>query len=249
MKKILCISCFILMTTFGFAQDTTMAVSDNKYFHIDFGVGYMKADLRSVNHSITALGYKPLQEDFVSASISSAFVIKRWMVRNELRLLMDNSTRQGENLTSYFGVRSVGFGIGYVLIARPGFRLYPFVNLNSYTGRLRFEDNSPVGNMDGLLNTPHYSSKLHFSNASLDVGLQAEKLISVKQRKWDCPQNGKFMTLGLRVGYSFGGSGVKGRYNGINQPIADAPSFANNGPYMKLVMGFGTKMRDLKWKK
>lgn len=249
MKKIFLLSCLFLIAALAYGQDSVLTVSNNKYFHIDFGVGYMKTDLSSINNSITSLGYKPISENFASISISSAFVINRVMIRNEVSFLMKNTTRQTENLTSSFGVRNIGFGIGYVIIERPNFRLYPFVNLNAFVGRLSFEDNAPVGDMDGLLNTPHYSSRLHFSNASLDFGFQLERLINLKQRKWDCPQNNRFMTIGLRAGYSFCPGKIDGRYNGMNQPIAGVPTFANKGPYLKLVVGFGSKMRDLKWKK
>jgi hypothetical protein len=249
MKKVFFLPYLILITALAYGQDSVLTVSKNKYFHVDFGVGFAKIDLSSINTSITSLGYRPLSEDFASLSISSAFVIDRVMIRNEVSFLMPNTTQQSENLTSSFGVRNIGFGIGYVIIERPAFRLYPFVNLNAFVGRLAFEDNAPVGDMDGLLNTPHYSSRLHFSNASLDFGLQLERVVSLKQRKWDCPQNKGFMTIGLRAGYSFCPGKIEGRYNGMNQPIAGVPTFSNKGPYLKLVLGFGSKMRDLKWKK
>jgi hypothetical protein len=101
--------------------------------------------------------------------------------------------------------------------------------------------------MDDLTDNQQRSFHLYFSNASLDIGLQLEKHIGLKNRKWDCPQNSTFMTLGLRVGYLLGPGDVKGRFN--NTTIADAPTYSPNGPYIKLVAGFGTKMRDLKWKR
>jgi hypothetical protein len=79
------------------------------------------------------------------------------------------------------------------------------------------------------------------------VGVQLEKVIALHNREWDCPQNSRFMTLGARIGYNFGPS-VKAKYNG-NQQIADGPSYALKGPYVKLTMGFGSQLRQLKWKK
>jgi hypothetical protein len=55
------------------------------------------------------------------------------------------------------------------------------------------------------------------------------------------------MTIGLRSGYLFSPEGVMGRFNG--KVVEGAPTYAPNGPYLKLVLGFSTKVRDLNWKK
>jgi hypothetical protein len=248
MKKSVCLPFFILLSLTLFEQDSAMTVSQNKFLHIDFGVGYMKTDLGSINRSITGLGYKPLSEDFLTLSISTGFFVNRILIRNEVNILLPNTTRQGNNLTTSFRGRTVGVGIGYAIIEKPKLRLYPFVNVTAFVSRLDFEDNSPVEDMNGVINTPHYSSRLYFSNASFDAGLQMEKVIDRKPRKWDCPQSRRFTTVGVRLGYSFGPGTVKGRYNGM-QSIADAPSYTFKGPYAKVIWGFGSKMRELKWKK
>ena len=87
---------------------------------------------------------------------------------------------------------------------------------------------------------------LAYSNAALDVGIQFDKLIPLKNRRWDCPQNTRYLTLGLRAGYIVNPA-VKGRFNG--NIVEGAPTWSPGGPYLKLVIGFSTKMRDLKWKK
>jgi hypothetical protein len=251
MKKTFCIPAFIFMfiSTIVYGQDSVMTVSENKYVHLDFGLGYLKTDLHSINKSLTNFAYKPVKEDFLTLSISSGFVINRVLVRNELSIMLPNSTKQGNHVTTTFRGYSIGVGIGYEVIKRPTFRLYPFIGINSFVNRLEFEDDAPVENMDGVINTPRHSTRLYFSNASFDAGVQFEKLIERKHRKWDCPQNRKFMSLGIRAGYHFGPGAVKARYNGKNQPIADAPSYALKGPYVKLTYGLGSKMRELKWKK
>lgn len=55
------------------------------------------------------------------------------------------------------------------------------------------------------------------------------------------------MTVGIRAGYLIGPGTVKGRFNGV--VIEGAPTYSPNGPYIKLVIGFSTKVRELKWKK
>ena len=102
-------------------------------------------------------------------------------------------------------------------------------------------------NVDDLVNNQQQGFALVYSNAALDVGIQFDKLISLQNGRWDCPQSNRYLTLGLRVGYLYSPENVKGRFNG--QIIEGAPGYAPNGPYVKLVIGFSTKLRDLKWKK
>jgi hypothetical protein len=247
MKKLLSVTCCILLSISLFGQDSVMTVSQNKFVHVDFGVGYLRTDLSSINRSLTDFGYMPINENFVTFSISSGFFINRFLLRNEVSILFPNSMRQYGDVTTTFSGYSLMAGVGYAVIAKPKFRLYPFANAIAYINRLNFEDNATIENMNGVVNTPHHSSTLVFSNASFDVGLQIEKVIDLKHKKWDCPQNGKFTTVGVRFGYMFGPGPVKGRYNG-NQTIADAPTYSLNGPYIKVIWGLGTKIRDIKWK-
>lgn len=111
--------------------------------------------------------------------------------------------------------------------------------------KLLVRERTSVSDLDGLVNNQQRVFHLVYSNASLDIGLQFDKLISLKNRRWDCPQNARFMTIGVRAGYLIGPGKTKGRFNGT--AIADAPTYSPNGPYVKLVIGFSTKMRDLKW--
>jgi hypothetical protein len=247
MKKLLSIACCILLYTSLFGQDSVMTVSQNKYVHVDFGLGYLRTDLRSINSSLTGLGYMPMKEDFVTLSFSGGLFINRFLIREEVNFVLPKSIRQHDDITTTFRGNNFMFGVGYAVIDKPTFRLYPFVNLIAYMHHLDFEDNATIENMNGVVNTPHRSSTLYFSNASFDLGLQIEKLIEKKHKKWDCPQNRRFAIVGVRLGYIFGPGPVKGRYNGT-QSITDAPTYSLNGPYIKAIWGFGTKMRELKWK-
>lgn len=248
MKKFLTLFLFTIACISVFAQDSLVAVSENKHVHFDVALGYMKTDLRSINTTLDQFGYRPINENMMTLSFSSGYIINRFLIRNEVNIMLPNSVDQGNNITTYFKGYSVGFGVGYAVIDKPTFRLYPFVNLIAFANRLEIEDSSPINAMNDVMTGPHRSATLYFSNASFDLGLQAERLINLKTRKWDCPQNHRFMTFGIRAGYAFGPGEVKARYNGI-KTIADGPNYSVKGPYVKLVMGLGATMRDLKWKK
>jgi len=249
MKIQFCIVAFFLLSAASaLGQDSVATVSRHKYSHIDVGAGYLGTDLSSINRSLTGQGYKSINENFLTFSVSWSFTINRFLVRSEASLARPNQVTQADYIHTRFGGYSFGFGAGYAVIQKPKFRLYPFVGLNSFVNRLNFEDQTPVTDIDDVYNNPHRSFSLIFSNASLDVGIQIEKIFEAKKDKWDCPQNGKFRTLGVRMGYNIGTSDIRGRYNGGNQLLENAPVYSLKGPYIKVAVGIGTKARNLKWK-
>lgn len=248
MKKLLIASCLTLLSSLLYGQDSIPTLSANTYFQFDMGIGYTRAHLSSINETLNNYGYEPFNENMATFSLSTNYFLNRLLIKSEFTWLIPQSVAQEDDLTTRFRGYSVGIGLGYAVVKKPSYRLTPYIGIIAYTGRLSFIDESPVQNIDEALNGTYRNSHLSFSNAALDVGIQMEKLIELKNRKWDCPQNTRLMTLGVRVGYNFGFGGTAGRYNG-NQSITDAPTYAMQGPYVKAIIGFGSKIRDIKWKK
>ena len=248
MKKLLITLCLALASSLLYGQDSISALSANKYFQFDMGIGYTRAQLSSINKTLDNYGYKPFSENMATFSLSANYFLNRILIKTEFTWLIPQSVEQEEDLTTKFGGYSVGFGFGYAVVQKPSYRITPYIGINANIGKLSFIDDSPVQNVDEVLNSTFRNSHLSFSNATLDIGIQMEKLIELKNRKWDCPQNTRLMTLGVRVGYNFGFKGTEARYNG-NQSITDAPTFSMQGPYVKATIGFGSKIRNIKWKR
>jgi hypothetical protein len=247
MKKNFSLTVYFLCTALMLhAQDSTRAVSRNKYVQVDIGVGYLNTNMGSINTSLKNLGYQPVKENFATLSLSSTYFIKRFLFRSEVSLILPNQVDQSNNTTTAFSGYTVSAGIGYAVIQNSRFKLYPYVGITSFNTKLKFTDNALVTDMDELINSPNRNAKINFSNASLDIGMQLERMIVVRNNKWDCPQNNKYMTVGARVGYNWSPGTVKARYNG-NQ-LTGSPEYNFQGPYIKLVIGVGKKIRDLKWK-
>ena len=247
MKKIFFLTMYCLFTaSMLHAQDSTKAVSRNKYVQVDIGIGYLNTNMRSINTSLKNLGYQQVKENYATLSLSANYFIRRFLFRSEVSLILPNHVDQPNNTTTAFSGYTVSAGIGYAVIQNPRFRLYPYVGITSFNTTLKFTDKAPVTNMDELINSPKRNAKINFSNASLDLGIQLERMIVVRNNKWDCPQNNKYMTVGTRIGYNWSPGTVKARYNGSQ--ITGAPEYNFQGPYIKLVIGVGKKIRDLKWK-
>jgi len=237
---------FIVFASLG--QDSVMTtISKNRYVNLDFGVGYMHTDLGSINGFLSTYGYKPMSEGAVTLSVAPSFFFSRFVFRGEFTWQFPQQMPQGENFNSTFGGRHIAASVGYLLINKPGYRLYPYVGISSYGSHVAVREKTSVSNVDDLVNNQARGFHLGYSNAALDFGVQFDKLISLQNGRWDCPQSSRYMTVGLRVGYLYGPGPVKGRFNG--QVVEGAPSYSPNGPYVKLVFGFSTKVRDLKWNK
>ena len=237
---------YLLLSLMSYAQDSTMAISKNKYIQVDLGIGYLHTNMGSINTSLKNFNYRPIKDNYTTLSFAATYFVNRFLFRTEVSMILPNHVDQPDNIKTSFSGYTVSAGIGYAVIQKPHFRLYPYAGINSFNSYLKLADLSPVENMNELVNTPHRNAKIQFSNASLDLGVQLERIINVRNNKWDCPQNNKYMTVGARLGYNWSPGTVKARYNG-NQ-LSGAPEYNFQGPYIKLVVGTGTKIRELKWK-
>jgi hypothetical protein len=73
-----------------------------------------------------------------------------------------------------------------------------------------------VSDLDDLVNNQR-AFHLAYSNAMIDVGVQMNKMISLKNRTW-IVRKFEVYEDGGRVGYLFGPANVKGRFN---QPLVE----------------------------
>ncbi len=247
MKKLILPAIFVLLSTLCYSQDSVLTVSRNRYANIDFAVGYLNTDVSNINGFLSSYGYRPITGNIATVSFSPSFFYGRFVMKGEYTLQLPQVVQQSENRYASFTGRHASASVGYVVFQKPGFRIFPYVGVNSFVSQLVVRERTQASTLDQLVNNQQRAFHLLYSNASLDVGVQFDKLIRLKNRPWDCPQNTRYLTIGVRAGYIVGPGNIKGRFNGT--VIEDAPTYAPSGPYVKLVIGFSTKMRDLKWRK
>lgn len=180
-KQAVSLLVLLLMAFATLAQDSVVTiVSKNRYLNLDFGIGYLHTDLGHINGFLSSYGFKPVQEDIITLSFSPSFFVNRFVFRGEYTWQFPISMPQAENVNSSFHGRHVAISIGYLLIQKPGFRLYPYVGINSFTSHLVVREKTSVSNLDQLVNNQQRGFQLGYSNASLDVGFQIDKLFSLK---------------------------------------------------------------------
>jgi hypothetical protein len=245
MNRLVSLAIACLLASKGFGQDSTITVSHNKYVQVDVGIGYLRTNMSSINTLLQHSGFKPMKENYNTLSLSSTYFVNRLLFRAEFSLILPNHVDQAIDRNTEFKGYTVSAGIGYALVQRPKFGLYPYIGITGFNTKLQFNDLTPVADMNELLNTPRKNATIRFSNAALDLGAQLEKIITLKNNKWDCPQNNKYMTMGIRLGYNWSPGINKARFNGTQ--LRNGPEYSFEGPYIKLVLGTGTKIRQFKW--
>jgi hypothetical protein len=248
MNRIIFLSTVFTMALSGaLAQDSLITRSSNQFIHTDFGFGYRRNDLGVLNSALRDVGYKPLNENFSTFSLSVGVSARRFVFQSEASIFYSPDTGIGNDLKATVQGHSFGWAIGYSVIEKPKVRFYPYVGLHSAFSHLKVKDQIPAGGWNDLLNTQQRSFTMDFVSTSLDIGFQLERIIPIVNGRTDCPQNTSFTTIGLRAGYLVGLGKGKGEYN--DQQVTGAPSYAVQGPYVTLFIGYGTKLRSMNWKK
>jgi hypothetical protein len=238
---------FVPMLAYG--QDSTrVGVVSQRFVQFDLQPGYLRGDLSSINNSLQAYGYNPLEGNILTYTISAKLIINRFVFEAGVPFFRVPDQSQPDQRRTTLSGTGLNFetNLGYALVEKKGFRLYPYAGLRSSYASLKLMDTSPVNNVGSIVNSTRKEGTITFNSGSFNLGLHAEKLIPLNNRKFDCPQNTRYLSLGLKVGYLFSiNGGEPGEYNG--QALADAPRFGLKGPYLRFTIGFGTGIRRLNW--
>lgn len=236
-----------LSSSLTHGQDSVLTISRSRKFQFDVAGGYLNNNLSSIDKVLRTYGHNLQSKDFATVSFSMGFFVKRILIRAETTWFFGKQIHHPGDLNTSFTGNTSSFGAGYALIDKPKFRFYPYAGISFTDASLEFFDNSSVTDMDAFVNSTSRNRTLTFNNsASLDLGFQIDGIMPLTGNAWDCPQNPRFMTLGMRVGYYLPLNEISGTHKG--NELSGAPSFSLKGPYVKLVIGFGAKVRALKWK-
>lgn len=249
MKTLLSFLLLLLAPVLAYGQDSTrVGVVSTKIFQFDFQPGYLRGDLSTLNNSLRAYGYNPMGGNILTYTVSAKFIINRFVLDAGVPFFRASDRSHSDQRRTT--LQGTGFNfetsLGYVLVEKKGFRLYPYAGLRSNYASLKLMDTSPVQNLGDIMNNTRKEGTITFNSGSFNLGIHAEKLIPLKNRKLDCPQNTRYLSLGVKAGYLFPiNGGEPGEYNG--QELIDAPRFGLKGPYVRFTLGFGVGVRRLNW--
>ncbi len=250
MKTPLSFLLLLLAPVLAHGQDSTgVGVVSQRFFQVDFQPGYLRGDLSSINNSLRTYGYNPMGGNILTYTLSAKFITNRFVLDFGVPFFRASDQSHSDQRRTTLSGTGFNFeaNLGYALVEKKGFRLYPYAGLRSNYASLKLMDTSPVTNLGDIMNGTRKEGTITFSGGSFNVGIHAEKLIPLKNRKVDCPQNTRYLALGLKAGYLFPiNGGEPGEYNG--QELTDAPRFGLKGPYVRFTIGIGTGIRRLNWR-
>jgi len=233
---------FLLAST-SMAQDSLQT----KRFAVEgeMSFGYSYNSFSAVNSFLSSNGFNPISRNRFTSRIGSVSIINRFVFGAGIEVLIPMSESQPGNLKTSLQGFSLAPMVGYCIIQRKRTTIYPYVRLVDNNLSLKIIDGQTVVDANSLINATNRNVSLAYQFLTLDVGMSINRNISARNRDWDCPQSNRYWTMGLKAGYSFLSGNDDARYN--NQVLRGAPALDYQGPYVRLVIGFGTWHRKLKW--
>jgi hypothetical protein len=243
----LCVTLLIAISPWVRAQDSTgVQVTTLKSFETNISIGYMNDKMPKLNKALNNSGYHALSQNFITSSVGLSVFGRRAYAHWDVFLFNSPATAQENSLKLNVSGWGFGWAVGYSVIDKTKFRLYPYIGLSVFEMKLNFKKDAPTTPDDGIFSAPMRESKITFSNTVLDLGFQADKIFGKKKNKWDCPQNTKYWAIGVRLGYYLNIHSSSGDYYG--KELSDLPHAPMEGPYAKVVFSSGKNFRRLKWK-
>ena len=148
----------------------------------------------------------------------------------------------------YAVMNGYNFGVhfSYYVIDRPSFTLYPMVEFRAATMFVKTIQRSSSSDINNILQQPHNDATIRYSSGMITLGFGFSSRTLIRNRPWLCPQADRYFSYDLKAGYNFTFDADHGRYNGTS--ISDGATLKYNGPYVKVGLGFGTRIRKMNWK-
>jgi opacity protein-like surface antigen len=243
MKNRLTVFLLFLLASASQAQDSLQS----KRFALEgeMSFGYSYNSFSSVNSFLAKNGFNTISRSRFTAGVGSVSMINRFVFGAGIEALIPMAESQPGNLKTSLQGFTFAPMFGYCIVQTKHSTIYPYVRLADNILSLKITDGQTAVDASSLINATNRNSSLDYQFFVLDVGMIINRNIPAKNRDWDCPQNNRYWTIGLKAGYSFMPGGGEVKYN--SQVLRGAPTLDYQGPYVRLSIGFGTRHRKLNW--
>lgn len=195
-----------------------------------FTIGLTQFDLAELNVIMYGEGYNTFEENFLSSGGGGYGIIKNWVIGGEgfyfTRQTIGNTSRSA-SLNGSNGM----FKLGYVILSKKGFYLYPVVGVGGGVFELQLKESDSIPTFPDVAANPGRSAHLEANGLILDAGLG----ISFTPKGGVTGSGGP--TLGLRAGYLFTPSDFTWKMDG--DKLSGGPALGMNGIYVRLTIGGG----------
>jgi hypothetical protein len=227
------ISCLIFLSLFiqpNFAQeDKNDAFFEGRGYFI---MGAHFLDLGNLNVMLENKGYNAYFENFISIGGGGYWRINRFIMEGEGHTILESK----EKFNIYKSSISGGFGffnIGYVLISKPHFSLYPLFGPGYGGLTLKIWDENDVPTFGEILDNPKRTVETSTGNFLINLGIGLDILTPFK--KDETGEGGP--CFGFRMGYLLAIG--KGDWSYEGNDISGGPEIGLDGFYIRLFIGAG----------
>ena len=232
------------MTAYG--QDTSGVEVKSRLMEINVGYGYMRNDYSQLNQYLQSSGYSGVSQNIGLFSVGISAMAKRLVFSYELQLFSSPTQTNTGNINMSTNGWGTELMFGYQIIKKARFRFYPYVGIGDNFTSLNIEDNTTQTSLNGLMAAQKNNATVSFTNYAVDLGLKADFMIN-RPGDTECPQISRYMAIGIKAGYYIRlTNSPHADYN--NQQLDNNPPVGMSGPYVRAVIGFGRKIKEVNWK-
>lgn len=229
---------FLLILLNGFTQAQEKEIEKIKKFikkkrvnaaYIMFGANI--ASLRNLNMFLDNMSLPTTGESFLSYGLGGHVIHNKLVVGLEI---VKSSEKNGSGMNDFstsLSFRYIAVNLGYLMHSKNGLMLYPYGGLGLGRLTLRLTENNIVSIND--ITAFQRSSESYVKTLIANLGFALDFFYKYNSKKKG--QNN--LVVGLRAGYLFSPHRFSWRVNHIQ--VDDGINQGINGPYIRIVVGFG----------
>jgi hypothetical protein len=195
-----------------------------------FAIGITQFDLVDLNSTLSDAGYGEFGHNFLSTGGGGYGILKNWVIGGE-GFYFTRQTVTDSNRTASINGSTGMFRLGYVILSKKGFYLYPMAGVGGGVFEMQLKQSDSIPSFPAVATQPGRSAHLEANGLILDAGLG----ISFTPKGGVTGSGGP--TFGIRAGYVFSPSDFTWKMDKDN--LTGGPSVGMNGLYVRLTIGGG----------
>ncbi|HHG86326.1 MAG TPA: hypothetical protein ENJ82_16365 [Bacteroidetes bacterium] len=196
-----------------------------------FSLGYTQLDLGPTNTFMNGVNYSDFANNHITIGGGGFVMVKNLILGGEGHSLLSQeakSTQQNALLSGGWGQ----FQIGYIVLARRGFILYPRFGVGRYNHSLLLTNTAGNStNVNDFLNGNFNGTEIIRKGMLLSGELGFEFMPGFDEN------SGSGLTFGLNVGYNYAAS--SNAWTAYQVELQNGPDLNMSGIYARLRIGFG----------
>ncbi len=205
-------------------------------------MGYLSLGLNRVDTSDfqarldrTGLGYPRQPRDHFSVGGGGLFCARRLVIGLEGHALFSSDRNGAGYRTNLSGACGV-IQVGYALVSSETFSLYPLIGFGGGAFTWKVQEDIVPGTFEDVIRHPAMGTSLLNASFLLQAALGADYWLPLGRGRGTSS-----LVLGVRVGYAYSAFGHNWEVQMYDRTLEleGAPEFGINGPFLRLVVGWG----------